>query len=143
MTQPTQPQTPTGRLGPRPLGLHLAVAQSMWLSSLTVLPLWKSGLPSWNPGGPLGELLQSLSPEKTDSFSGADVKAIVDQAVEAKLRAAFKSGTPLPLTTKDLLAASKKLKPTTREWFSTARNYALYSNQGGVYDDVLKYLKLQ
>ena len=30
----------------------------------------------------------------------------------------------------------------TREWFSTARNYALYSNQGGVYDDILKYLKM-
>ena len=32
--------------------------------------------------------------------------------------------------------------PSTREWFSTARNYALYSNQGGTYDDILKYLKL-
>jgi len=79
---------------------------------------------------------------KTDGFSGADLKAIVDQAVEAKLREAFKAGRPLPLTTKDLLNAAKDLRPTTREWFSTARNYALYSNQGGAYDDVLKYLKL-
>ncbi len=71
MTQQTDTQTSTGRLGPRPLGLHLAVAQSMWLSSLTVLPLWKSGLPSWKPSGPLGALLQNLSPEKTDSFSAA------------------------------------------------------------------------
>ena len=73
MTQPSPqpPQTPTGRLGPRPLGLHLSVAQAMWLSSLSVLPLWKSGLPSWRPSGPLGELLQSLSPERTDSFSAA------------------------------------------------------------------------
>jgi SpoVK/Ycf46/Vps4 family AAA+-type ATPase len=80
--------------------------------------------------------------KKTDGFSGADLKAVVDQAVEAKLREAFKSGRPLPLTTKDMLAASKSLKPSTREWFSTARNYALYSNQGGTYDDVLKYLKM-
>ena len=71
MTQPMHPQTPTSRLGPRPLGLHLTVAQSMWLSSLTVLPLWKSGLPSWRPSGPLGDLLQSLEPEKTDRFSAA------------------------------------------------------------------------
>ena len=35
-----------------------------------------------------------------------------------------------------------QLKPTTREWFATARNYALYANQGGAYDDILKYLKL-
>ena len=47
-----------------------------------------------------------------------------------------------PLRTKDLLAAAGNVKPSTREWFATARNYALYSNQGGVYDDILKYLKL-
>ena len=34
------------------------------------------------------------------------------------------------------------VKPSTREWFATARNYALYSNQGGLYDDILTYLKL-
>ena len=80
--------------------------------------------------------------KKTDSFSGADMKAIVDQAIEVKLREAIKAGVAKPLTTKDLMAAAKRLNPTTREWFSTARNYALYSNQGGVYDDVLRYLKL-
>jgi SpoVK/Ycf46/Vps4 family AAA+-type ATPase len=79
---------------------------------------------------------------KTENFSGADLKAVVDQAVEIKLRDAMKAGGLKPLSTKDLLAAAKALKPTTREWFSTARNYALYSNQGGVYDDVLKYMKM-
>ena len=44
---------------------------------------------------------------------------------------------------KDLIAAAGPLKPTTKEWFATARNYALYSNQGGIYDDILQYLKLQ
>jgi transitional endoplasmic reticulum ATPase len=34
------------------------------------------------------------------------------------------------------------LRPSTKEWFASARNYALYSNQGGTYDDILKYLKL-
>jgi SpoVK/Ycf46/Vps4 family AAA+-type ATPase len=80
--------------------------------------------------------------QRMDGFSGADVKAVVDQAVEAALRDALKSGVPKPLTTKGLSASAKSLKPTTREWFSTARNYALYSNQGGLYDEVLKYLKL-
>jgi hypothetical protein len=46
------------------------------------------------------------------------------------------------LTTKDLLEAAKSLRPTSGEWFATARNHALYANQGGAYDDVLKYLKL-
>jgi SpoVK/Ycf46/Vps4 family AAA+-type ATPase len=80
--------------------------------------------------------------KKTDGFSGADLKAVVDVAVEAKLREAIQAGAPKPITTKDLLAAAAGLRPTTREWFATARNYALYANQGGVYDDILKYLKI-
>ncbi len=80
--------------------------------------------------------------KKTENFSGADLKSVVDLAVEAKLREAIKAGVPKPMTTKDLLAAASGVKPSTREWFATARNYALYSNQGGIYDDILKYLKL-
>jgi AAA+ superfamily predicted ATPase len=80
--------------------------------------------------------------KKTDQFSGADLKAVVDVAIEAKLREAIKAGIPKPLTTSDLVAAAATLKPTTKEWFATARNHALYANQGGVYDDILKYLKL-
>ena len=80
--------------------------------------------------------------ERTAEFSGADLKAVVDVAVEAKLQEAMKSGAPKPLTTKDLAAAALSLKPTTKEWFATARNYALYSNVGGVYDEILQYLKI-
>jgi SpoVK/Ycf46/Vps4 family AAA+-type ATPase len=80
--------------------------------------------------------------KKARDFSGADLKAVVDRAVEEKLREAMKEGTPKPLTTRDLAAAAAGIKPSTREWFATARNYALYSNQGGLYDDILKYLKL-
>jgi transitional endoplasmic reticulum ATPase len=81
--------------------------------------------------------------KKTPNFSGADLKAVVDNAVERKLRDAIRSGgAPHSLTTRDLLAAAADLRPSTQEWFATARNYALYSNQGGLYDDILKYLKL-
>ncbi|HEY7331164.1 MAG TPA: AAA family ATPase [Gemmataceae bacterium] len=80
--------------------------------------------------------------KKTDSFSGADLKAVVDVAVEQKLREAMKEGRPKPLTTRDLLSAASGIRPSTKEWFATARNYALYSNQGGIYDDILKYLKM-
>jgi SpoVK/Ycf46/Vps4 family AAA+-type ATPase len=81
--------------------------------------------------------------KKADGFSGADLRGMVDLAVEAKLRQAMKSGVPQPLTTKDLASAAASQKATTREWFATARNYALYSNQGGIYDDILTYLKLK
>lgn len=79
---------------------------------------------------------------KADNFSGADLKAVIDVSVENKLREAMKAGIPKPLTTKDLVTAAKSLKPSTREWFATARNHALYANQGGIYDDILKYFKI-
>ncbi len=81
--------------------------------------------------------------KKTDGFSGADLKNMIDVAIEGKLREAMKRGIPEPLRTPDILAAAKSLKPSTHEWFSTAKNYALFSNQGGLYDDVLDYLKLR
>jgi transitional endoplasmic reticulum ATPase len=94
-------------------------------------------------GKPAQDVDYDTLAKKSEGFSGADLKAIVDVAVEAKLREAMKAGVPTPLTTRDLAAAAATLKPTTREWFATARNYALYSNQGGIYDDILGYLKLK
>jgi AAA+ superfamily predicted ATPase len=91
---------------------------------------------------PLDAIDYAAVAQKTESFSGADLKAVVDQAVERKLREAVKDGVPRPLATRDLLAAAAAVRPSTREWFATARNYALYANHSGLYDDVLKYLKL-
>jgi SpoVK/Ycf46/Vps4 family AAA+-type ATPase len=77
---------------------------------------------------------------RTDGYSGADLHSLVDVAVEAKLAASMRDGVPRPLTTEDLLAAARKRKATTAEWFQTARNYALHANQAGSYDAVLEYL---
>lgn len=76
-------------------------------------------------------------------YSGADLKAIIDIAVEDKLRESMSKGSIQPLTTKDLVKALKQHRPTTLEWFSSARNYALYANESGLYDDILKYLKIK
>jgi SpoVK/Ycf46/Vps4 family AAA+-type ATPase len=92
-------------------------------------------------GKPTRDVDMHLLAKKTDSFSGADLKATIEQAIEHKLREAIKSGVQ-PLTTKDLATAASSIRPSTKEWFASARNYALYSNQGGLYDDILKYLRL-
>jgi transitional endoplasmic reticulum ATPase len=94
-------------------------------------------------GKPVEEIDYDHLGKKTENFSGADLKAVLDVAIEKKLHEAMKAGIPRPLTTKDLSAAAATLKPTTKEWFATARNYALYSNQGGIYDDILQYLKME
>jgi SpoVK/Ycf46/Vps4 family AAA+-type ATPase len=92
-------------------------------------------------GKPVGDIDFDHLARRTAGFSGADLKGIVDLAVEAKLRDALRTGTPQPLTTRDLMTATGRAKPTTKEWFATARNFALYANQSGVYDDILKYLE--
>jgi len=74
--------------------------------------------------------------KKTKNFSGADINALIDIAVEAKLEEAIVSGIPKPITTKDLLIAAEKHKASTMDWFNTAKNYATFANQSGLYDDV-------
>lgn len=93
-------------------------------------------------GKPCQEIDHVHIAKKTEHFSGADLKAVVETAIEEKLRDAMKTGIPAPLVTKDLVRAAKQIKPTAKDWFGTARNYALYSNQSGLYDDILKYLDL-
>lgn len=81
--------------------------------------------------------------KKTPEFSGADLKALVDIAVEGKIEESLKTGAIELLTTKDLIKAAKKHKPTTKDWFTGAKNYALYANESGLYDDILDYLKIK
>jgi SpoVK/Ycf46/Vps4 family AAA+-type ATPase len=92
-------------------------------------------------GKPAANVDYQAVARRTDRFSGADLAGLVDLAVEAKLRQALRSGTPEPITTGDLRDAAKQVRPTTREWFATARNYALYANEGGAYDEVLAYIE--
>jgi len=93
-------------------------------------------------GKPVGEIDFDALARKTEGFSGADLKAVIDVAVEAKLRDAMKAGVLQPVSGRDLLEAIKRHKPTVRDWFQTARNHALYANQSGLYDDILAYLKI-
>jgi SpoVK/Ycf46/Vps4 family AAA+-type ATPase len=80
---------------------------------------------------------------KTRDFSGADLKAVFDMTVERVMARAMQEGHVVPLTTNDLLESAKQLRPSTKAWFESAKNYALYSNQGGFYDDVLQYLGIK
>jgi transitional endoplasmic reticulum ATPase len=101
-----------------------------------ILSLLLKGKPTHNIDG------KALA-RKTAEFSGADLQAVVDIAVEGKLDEAMRTGRPVPLTQADLEQAAKKHRPTTKEWFTSAKNYALFSNESGLYDDILQYLKIR
>lgn len=94
-------------------------------------------------GKPLADFNAKELAQKTKDFSGADLKAIFDHAVEKSLALAMKKGAVVPITQRDLLDVAKSLKPSTKVWFESAKNYALYSNQGGFYNDVLSFLGIK
>ena len=81
--------------------------------------------------------------KKTKHYSGADLDAIIDIAIEEKLQMSFEDGIPKPIELKDLVNAVLKHKPSTQEWFSTAKNFAMFANDSGLYDDILKYMKIK
>jgi len=79
--------------------------------------------------------------KRTERFSGADLKALVNAASEQALMRELNSGVSANLTQDDLDNARKTLKPSTLEWLETAANYASYANAAGLYDDLAEYLK--
>jgi SpoVK/Ycf46/Vps4 family AAA+-type ATPase len=94
-------------------------------------------------GKPAGAVDAEQVAKRTKGWSCADLAGAVDAAVEAKLRAALKGGARSAITTDALLAALTSRQPTTGEWLQTARNFAVFANEGGQYDDVLRYLGLK
>lgn len=77
----------------------------------------------------------------TEDFSGADLAHVCESAAEAALLDSARTGTIRMITTKDLLQAAKQIKPSSESWFASARNVAMFANDGGMYDDLLTHLK--
>ncbi len=92
---------------------------------------------------PISKLDATALAQRTKDFSGADLKAIFDTAVERSLSQAMKTGQVIPIEQRELMEIAKNQRPTAKAWFESAKNYALYSNQGGFYDDILSFLGIR
>ncbi|MEU5026713.1 ATP-binding protein [Streptomyces milbemycinicus] len=77
----------------------------------------------------------------TDGLSGADLAHVCEAAAETALLDSARTGTVRMIGMKDLLHAAKSAVPSTEPWFAAARNVAMFANEGGMYDDLLAYLK--
>ncbi|MFD3466950.1 AAA family ATPase [Streptomyces sp. NPDC058682] len=77
----------------------------------------------------------------TEGFSGADLAHVCESAAESALLDSARTGTIRMINTKDVLGAAKAIRPSTEPWFAAARNVAMFANEGGVYDELLAYLK--
>ena len=78
---------------------------------------------------------------KTPEFSGADLTHICDTASEFALHDSIRSGSPRPIDMNDVKRAMKQVKPSTRTWMESAKNYAIFANEGGDYDELAAYLR--
>jgi AAA+ superfamily predicted ATPase len=79
--------------------------------------------------------------KQTDGYSGADIAHICETAAERALMDSVRRGEPRMIGTPDLEAAIAEVKPSLGAWFDTARNVALFANEGGTYDDLAAYLR--
>jgi AAA+ superfamily predicted ATPase len=77
----------------------------------------------------------------TDGYSAADIAHVCESAAELALLESARSGQVRLIGQSDLIHAVSEVRPSIGPWFDSARNVALFANEGGVYDDLVAYLK--
>ncbi len=78
---------------------------------------------------------------RTDGFSGADLAHLCETAVEYALEESLAQGGVRSVDGRDFDRALRELRPSTRPWFDTARNFVLFANDGGAYDELQAYMR--
>ncbi|MCA9776275.1 MAG: AAA family ATPase [Candidatus Eremiobacteraeota bacterium] len=76
-----------------------------------------------------------------ENFSGADIRQVVEQAVERAVADAIRSGDLRPVNHTDFKISLKARRPTTMEWLRRSRNYVNFANKDGYYDDLQAFLE--
>jgi AAA+ superfamily predicted ATPase len=92
-------------------------------------------------GRPVAGIDLSRLSKLTDGYSGADIAHICETAAERALLDSVHRGEPRLIGQADLEAAVTEVRPSLGTWFETARNVALFANEGGAYDDLVAYLR--
>lgn len=78
---------------------------------------------------------------QTEGYSGADLVHLADTAIEGALEEALSGGALRPVRTGDFGRALREVRPSIGPWVDVARNYAIYANEGGAYDELAAWLK--
>ena len=92
-------------------------------------------------GKPVDNIDTDYLAKKTEKLSGADIKFIIESALEYAMEKAMQSGEIAPLNNASFKKPLKEARPSTIGWFETAKNYAMFANEGGIYDDLLSYIR--
>lgn len=92
-------------------------------------------------GKPTEELDLRAVASATDGYSGADLRHLCESAGQAALARSLKSGRVEPITDNDLRQTMSDVRPSTTGWLDMAKNYALFANESGQYDELAAYLR--
>ena len=79
--------------------------------------------------------------QASEGYTGADLAYMCEVAAERALMDSARAGEVRFIEMRDLEGALKEMRPSIGAWLETARNVALFANEGGQYDDLLAYLK--
>ncbi|WP_394223953.1 tetratricopeptide repeat protein [Alteromonas gracilis] len=90
---------------------------------------------------PKGALNINQLAEQTELYSGADIAHLCQSAIEQVFEESLESGNVRGVENEDFQIPLKEVKPSTKGWFESARNYALFSNDNGNFNELLAYIK--
>ena len=79
--------------------------------------------------------------DHTSGFSGADLSALVETAVDYAIDTSLSPDNYSLLTNDHFAEAFDEVRATTGEWLAEAKNFSAYANQSGIYDDLKDFLK--
>jgi SpoVK/Ycf46/Vps4 family AAA+-type ATPase len=77
----------------------------------------------------------------TPLYSGADLAHLCNLAREYAIEDSAAKGRIRPVGQDDFRRAMKEVRPSTLEWFGQAKNFAMFANESGVYDELLDYMR--
>ena len=84
--------------------------------------------------------LSTIIKEST-GFSGADLSALVDTAIDVAIEDSPSVDALAPLSNEHFQEAFQEVRSTVGEWLGQAKNFAEYANENGTYDDLAAFLK--
>lgn len=90
---------------------------------------------------PVSGLDLNVVAQRTEGYSGADLRLVCDDAAARALEASIGSTEPKPVDMSQVLAAVADVRPSTGPWFEVAQNYAMFANQAGEYDELGAYMR--